>query len=292
MLSLNPQLSIPIHKLFRVASSQKTDPEILVGLLSPGKNSWVRNIVCKNPSTPIAPVLTLLQECLLKRVAISQLLLLNPSPITAICLEKEDLDTLVQSIAQHPLLPINYQEKLSHDSSFYVRTGVAKNPSTAPKILEKLSRDKSNKVRIAVASNPKTPYKILISLVKGSNTPLKISLARNQNLPKRLSFLLQDEPSTTVRYHLAQNQHADKKTLTFLSKAPERFVRERVAANPKTPSSVLEKLLKERSTRIRRAVINNLSTPTSILLTAQSKRKIPKTLEDSFRERIGESINL
>ena len=147
-------------------------------------------------------------------------------------------------------------------------------------------------LKYQVASNPNTPLATLTLLATNPNVNIRVSVTCNKKITGSLCKMLQEDTHYLVKYYLARNPKALKSTLIKLSKDSVLSVKEAVAKNPSTPAAVLGRLLTERSTRIRRGVINNPNTPTSILLCADSRKKIPKTLENSFRQRVKTTFHL
>ena len=75
-------------------------------------------------------------------------------------------------LAQHTTISV-IPEKLSADSNYYVRWGVALNAHTPVKVLEKLSADSDNSVRWGVALNAHTPVKVLEKLSADSDNGVR-----------------------------------------------------------------------------------------------------------------------
>ena len=95
-----------------------------------------------------------------------------------------------------------------------------------------------------------------------------------------------------VRWELAQNGKIPIEILLQMERDKSILVRAGLASNPVMPVEILERLSKERSTRIRRAIIKNPGTPKGVNLGHGTKAQIPKTLEGSYRERVGSNIHL
>lgn len=77
-------------------------------------------------------------------------------------------------------------ERMAQDENWWVRRGVARNPSTPVVILEKLIGDEDWWVRVGLARNPSTPVVILEGLAKDESGLVREQLASN---PQYVSFI-------------------------------------------------------------------------------------------------------
>jgi len=169
--------------------------------------------------------------------------------------EEERIDFLELVLDANPSPQILV--KLSGDEDGYVRSMVARNPSTPPEVLVKLSNDDEDSVRSAVASHPSTPPEILSKLSNDENYIPRMYVAKNPSTPPEILSKLSDDVHPYVRKGLAINPSTPPEILSKLSSDKHRPTRKWVARNPSTPIEALLKLSGDEVRYVRSEVARN-----------------------------------
>lgn len=121
-----------------------------------------------------------------------------------------DVDVL-NTIARHELTPSDILKELAFVQKGYVRSGVARHPSTPVETLiflyENQDPEKYSKGYLLydLAVNPSVPLNILIELSKSDDKIVRNNVASNPNLPPNILCTLAKEPSGIVLWNAERN---------------------------------------------------------------------------------------
>lgn len=232
------------HVLKALAISVNTPPSVLAQL-GKNKNSRIRSLVAKNPSTPVTTLEKLVEDEALDR----------------------SMDSIQASLLKNPNAPIIVLEKLAKEHDFRLRCLVAEHPRTHAYLLEQLATDKVLEVRHAVANNPNTPSSInvLEKFAQDSNLRLRCFVAEQSTIPVYLLKQLAIDGALEVHYAVAKNPNTPVSVLEKFAQDNDSHLCYCVAEHPEVPAYLLKELAMNESAVVRYAVANNPNTPTPVL---------------------------
>ncbi len=186
----------------------------------------VKGSLARNEATPAHILLELAAH---PEVEIRERVASNPAAPPAVLLHlADDVERVIESLVDHPRLPVEILTRLATHPLGRIRCGVAHHPHTPPALLGKLAGDEHLRVREAVAQNPATPPDALAHLADSSTHTILLALANNPHLPGALfeHLLRLGEENTNLLPSLMSHPAISLEQLQLLAQHRELTVRQ------------------------------------------------------------------
>ncbi|AFZ57464.1 hypothetical protein H6G54_26345 [Anabaena cylindrica FACHB-243] len=278
----------------KLTGNQNTPVEVLefLGVEKKLANAYNR----KTPGNALAAVV----EDTLKRDSRTQgkvfeylLRNLEGSQMPASTLEKLSTNTtswIRSNVAHHRNTPLSALEKMIDDTYEPVLWGIARNPNSSPQLLEKLLNKHDEEVTGAMVERNEIPVNLMARLLENKSQYVREVIALSHNLPPELmAKIIATEPEEPVLISLARNPNLTLELLTQFIQHSNANVRIALVRHPNLTAAHWQQLAQDRALPIREAVAASGNVPAQVLELLSTDEKVEVRLKVARNSRTPES---
>jgi hypothetical protein len=254
----------------KLTRNQNTPVEVLefLGVEKKIANAYNR----KTPGNALAAVVedTLKRDSRTQEKVFEYLLRnLEGSQMPANTLEKLSTNTtswIRSNVAHHRNTPLSALERMIDDTYEPVLWGIARNPNSSPQLLERLLKKHDEKVAGAMVERNEIPVNLMERLLENKSLYVRQPVASSHNLPPELmAKIIATEPEEPVLISLARNPNLTPELLTQFIQHSNSNVRTALVLHPNLTEAHWQQLAQDRALPVRETVAASANVPTQVL---------------------------
>ncbi|MEH1949844.1 MAG: hypothetical protein V7K77_23260 [Nostoc sp.] len=278
----------------KLTGNQNTPVEVLEFLGVEKKLASAYNR--KTPGNALAAVVedTLKRDSRTQKEVFEYLLRnLEGSQMPASTLEKLSTNTtswIRSDVAHHRNTPLSALEKMIDDTYEPVLWGIARNPNSSPQLLERLLNKHDEEVTGAMVERNEIPVNLMERLLENKSQYVREVIALSQNLsPDLMAKIIATEPEEPVLISLARNQNLTPELLTQFIQHSNSNVRTALVRHPNLTEAHWQQLAQDRALPVREAVAASGNVPAQVLEFLSTDEKVEVRLKVARNSRTPES---
>ncbi|MEH2025902.1 hypothetical protein [Nostoc sp.] len=266
-----------------LTGNQNTPVEVLEFLGVEKQIASVYNL--KTPGNALAAVVefTLKNSYTQKKEFEYLLINLEGSQMPASTLEKLSTNTtswIRSNVAHHRNTPLSALEKMIDDTYEPVLWGIARNPNSSPQLLEKLLNKYDEEVAGAMVERNEIPVNLMGRLLEHKSQYIREVIASSLNLPPELmAKIIATEPEEPVLISLARNPNLTPELLTQFIQHSNANVRIALVRHPNLTEAHWQQLAQDRALPVREAVAASGNVPAQVLELLSRDEKVEVRLK-------------
>ncbi|PHM10468.1 hypothetical protein [Nostoc sp. 'Peltigera malacea cyanobiont' DB3992] len=218
---------------------------------------------------------------------------LEGSQMPASTLEKLSTNTtswIRSDVAHHRNTPLSALEKMIDDTYEPVLWGIARNPNSSPQLLERLLNKHDEEVTGAMVERNEIPVNLMERLLENKSQYVREVVASSHNLPPELmAKIIATESEEPVLISLARNPNLTPELLTQFIQHSNANVRTALVRHPNLTEAHWQQLAQDRALPVREAVAVSGNVPAQVLELLSTDEKVEVRLKVARNSRTPES---